>query len=140
MKTMPHASLVTFLLLGGFSRCFAMMSISHVSKEQAKELGLELRLKASGPDAAWVELEFKAEGQFKSFSHVSLEIGEGGKLLVGYAPLREKRSSSGNVVVGFMANRAFLEKVTLRVVVGVPMDMVGYDLRVRELVEIDKLH
>jgi hypothetical protein len=57
------------------------------------------------------------------------------QMLVGYAALREKRSSSGSVVVNFMANRAFLDKITLRVVVAdVPVGGSGYELRVKEFV------
>jgi len=120
--------------------CFALMRIVNVSREQAKELGMEIRSKLAGPDAVWVELEFKTDGKFKDFSHVSLEIGEGDKLLVGYAPLREKRSSSGSVVVSFMANGAYLDKITLRVVAGVLRNMVGYDIRVKEYVDLEKVH
>ena len=140
MKKLPMMIAVLVASLTWCSPCFAMMSIGNVSKEQAKELGMEIRSKPSGPDAVWVELEFKTEGKLNDFSHVSLEIGEGDKLLVGYAPLREKRSSSGSVVVGFMANRAYLDEITLRVVVGVPMNMVGYDVRLKEFVDLEKVH
>jgi len=95
-------------------------------------------LKGNGPNEAWVELEFKAEGELKDFRHVSLEVREGEKLLVGYAPLRERASSSGRVLVGFMANRAYLDKVTLRVVTGHPMNTTGHDLRVKDFVELGK--
>jgi len=115
------------------------MTIEQVSKERAKELGMEIRTKANGPNDIWVELAFKPEGKFKDFSHVSLEIREGKKLLVGYAALREKRSSSGSVVVTFVANRAFLDKITLRVVVAdVPLGGSGYELRVKDFVELVK--
>ena len=128
--------LATLLLVCATSPCSAMMDIEFVSKERAKELGMEIRLKGNGPNEVWVELEFKAEGELKDCSQVSLEIREGDKLLVGYAPLREKRSDSGVVVVGFMANRAYLDKVTLRVVTGRTMDRIGRDLRVRDFVQL----
>jgi hypothetical protein len=95
---------------------------------------MEVRTKANGPNEVWVELEFKTEGKLKDFSHVELEIRDGEKFLLGYAPLREKRSSSGSVVVSFMANRAYLDKVTLCVVVGSLAD-VGYELRLKDFVE-----
>jgi hypothetical protein len=98
---------------------------------------MAIRTKANGPNDIWVELEFKPEGKFKDFSHVSLEIREGRKLLVGYAALREKRSSSGSVVVNFIANRVFLEKITLTVAVAdVPLGGSGYELRVKDFVEL----
>jgi hypothetical protein len=58
-------------------------------------------------------------------------------MLLGYAALRETRSPSGTVVVRFMANRAYLDKITLCVVVGLD---VGYNLRVRGFVELEKVH
>jgi hypothetical protein len=126
---------LTFLPLAAPSLCFAEMGIVHVSKERAKKLGMVLRLKGNGPNEVWVELDFKAEGELRDYIHVSLEIREGEKLLVGYAPMRERSSSSGRVVVGFMANRAYLDNVTLRVVTGHPMNMTGHDLRVKDFVE-----
>ena len=36
-----------------------MMSVEKVSKERAKELGIEIRATANGPNEAWVELELK---------------------------------------------------------------------------------
>ncbi len=116
-KTIVSILVLTFLLMAVSSPCFGEMTIEQVSKERAKELSLEIRTKANGPNDIWVELEFKPEGKFKDFSPVSLEIREGKQLLVDYAALREKRSSLGNVPVNFMANRAFLDKITLTVVV-----------------------
>src|SRR6185369_12965747 len=103
------------------SLCFAEMSLGFVHKKEAKEMGIELRAKPSGSDAVWVELEFKAEGKLKgysreNFSRVELRIMEGEKLLVGYAALQERRSGSGSIVVSFMANRAYLDKIVLWVV------------------------
>jgi len=136
-KTIMNISVLTFLLVAAASQCFAEMTIEQVSKERAKELGMEIRTKANGPNDIWVEFEFKPEGKFKDFSHVSLEIREGRKLLVGYAALREKRSSSGSVVVNFIANRVFLEKITLTVAVAdVPLGGSGYELRVKDFVEL----
>jgi hypothetical protein len=120
------------------SRCFALMGIAQVSKEQAKEMGIEVRLTDSGPKDFWVELEFKPEGKLKDYSHVSLEIRDGDKLLVGYAALQEKRTDSGSVVVRFMADRAFLDKITLSVVAGFPTNMTGYELRLKDFVEKDR--
>jgi hypothetical protein len=139
MRTIFNISVLAVLLVVAASPCLADMGIGPVSKAGAKELGLEMRFTANGTNEVWVELEFKAEGKLKDFSHVSLEIGEGDKLLVGYAALREERSSSGSVVVRFLANRAYLDKITLRVVAGQPMDQRGYDLRVKDFVELEKI-
>ena len=137
MKTILNISLVVGLLFAASSPCFAMRSIGLVSKKEAKELGMDLRFKGNATNEVWVELEFKTEGKFKDFSHVELDIREGKKFLLGWAPLKEKRMSSGSVVVLFLANRAFLDKVTLTVVVG-DMGEVGYELRVKDFVEHEK--
>ena len=134
MKSITALLALTLLLAVASNRCFAMMEIVVVSKERAKELGMEVRFTANGPNEIWVELEFKPEGKLKDFKHVSLEIRDGGKFLLGYAPLGEKRPKSGSVVVGFLANRAYLDKVSLRVVAGHPMDLTGYELRMKEFV------
>ena len=51
MKTILNISILTFLLVVALSLCFAMMSIEDLSKERAKELGMEIRVKPAGPDA-----------------------------------------------------------------------------------------
>lgn len=137
MKTMLNISVLAFLLAIAPRPCLAMRSIGFISKKEAKELGMDLRIKANGANEAWVELEFKPEGKFKDFSHVELEIREGEKFLLGYAPLESKRTSSGSVIVHFLANRAFLEKLTLTVVIGDFGDA-GWELRVKDFVEAEK--
>src|SRR6266404_1967079 len=109
MKTISHILALAALLLAA-SSAFAMRSIGFISKHEAKELGMDLRFKDNGTNEVWVEFEFKTEGKFKDFSHVELEIREGKKFLLGYAPLKEKQTSPGSVVVHFLANRAYLDK------------------------------
>ena len=101
-------------------------------------MGIEIRATASGPDAAWVELEIKPGNKLKGFSHVELEINDGEKSLVAYARMRDERLASGSIVVRFMANRAYLEKVTLCVVEGPGTD-VGYELRLKDFIELEKI-
>jgi hypothetical protein len=140
VKSIFKLSLLTFLLvIAAAHTCLAEIGVEHVSKERAKKLGIEIRLKGNGPNEVWLELEFKAEGDLKDFSHVSLEIREGDKLLIGWAPLKGEPDASGRVHVGFMANRDFLDKVTLRIMTGRPRDMTGHDLRVRDFVELGKV-
>lgn len=145
MRTLRHLAtilLLALLILGPSSRCFALMGISNVSKDEAKEMGMEVRVKSNGPNEAWVELEFKAAGKLKDFSHVSLEIRDGEKFLLGWTALKERRTDSGGVAVSFLANRAYLDKVTLRVAVnvGTPVpgqgvEKGGYDLHLKDFVE-----
>jgi hypothetical protein len=139
MKAIFRISVLILVLFAASSQCLAMMSIGFVSRKEAKELGMEIRLKPSGTNEVWVELEFKAEGKFKDFNHVSLEIREEKKLLLGWAPLKEKRTSSGSVVIHFLANRAYLDKIILCVVVGDFQDT-GWELRVKDFVEAEKPH
>ena len=68
LKAILNISVLTCLLVAASSPCFALMEIVHVSKERAKALGMEIRSKASGTNAVWVELEFKTEGELKSFT------------------------------------------------------------------------
>lgn len=138
MKTMFKIAILALLLAVAPSPCFALRSIGFVSKKEAKELGLDLRFKTNGTNHVWVELEFKTEGKFKQFQHVELEIREGGKSLLGWAPLKEKRTRSGSVVVRFLADRAFLDNIALCVVVGDFGDG-GWELRLKVFVEPEKV-
>lgn len=139
MKTILNISVLSVLLVVAPSLCFAMMSIADVSKARAKELGMEIRSNAAGPDAVRIELEFESKGALKSFSRVDLEFRDGGKFLVT-SSLKEERSKPGRVVVSFAADRAHLDKLTLRVVVQpAPRDMTGYELQVKDFVELEKV-
>ena len=103
-------------------------------------MGIEIRATANGPKAATIQLEFNPD-RFKDFNHVSLEIRDGEKFLMGYTSLKERRTASGTIVVGLMANREFLEKVTLTIVTGTSglLDLTGHELRVRDFVDLKNL-
>ena len=143
MKTILNILALTFLLFASTSRCFAYMQIEEVSKERAKELGMAIRSNAAGPDAVRVELEFESNGVLKSFSRVDLEISDGGKSLVS-ASLKEDKSKPGRIVVSFATDRSKLDRITLRVVTmsagQVVPEITGYELRVKDFVDLDKLH
>jgi hypothetical protein len=137
MKTkLSLAVLILFAAVCG--KCLAVISIRNISKDVAKELGIELRAKPNGPNEAWIELEFKPEGKLADFHHVSLEIRDGKNFQLGWTPLKDERTSTGSVVVRLMGNREFLENVTLRVVRGA-MGEVGDDLRIRDFVDLMEL-
>ena len=139
MKTMLMA--LTILLFAASNHCFALREIALLTKEEAKGMGIEVRAKPAGPDAVWLELEFKPEGELKQFSHVELKMTEGEKSLVVSAGLRETRSSSGSVVVTFTASRAYLEKTTLSVVLRDPREAGDhtYELRMKDFVDLEKI-
>lgn len=137
MKHALRLAFFAFLLISLVSPCLALMGLAIVSPKEARELGIDLRMKDSGPDAFWVELEFKPEGRFKEFQHVSLEIADGDKLLLGYTALKETRES-GKVTVRFLAGRTYLDKITLRIVTGFPSNYTGHDLRLKEFIKLEK--
>jgi hypothetical protein len=141
MKTKINISILAFLLGVASSPCFAMMGIKFISKERAKELGIEMRGTPSGPKAAMIALEFSPE-KFKDFNCVYLDVRDGQKFLMGWTPLKEKRTKSGTIVVGLTADREFLEKVTLTIVTGTSglSDLTGHELRVRDFVDLKNLN
>jgi hypothetical protein len=145
MKTVFSLAVLAVLLITP-GRCFALWGYAPVSKERAKELGMEVRSTAAGPDQVRVELEFKTEGKLKDFipggkfedySGVELRIGEGKNPLVT-APLREDRSKPGRVVVRFTADHAQLEKLKLCVFVTESDGGTIYVIRVKDFVELKK--
>ena len=134
MNTIFRISVSALLLVITTGTCLAARGITLVSKQQAKEWGIEIRATANGPKEVWVELQFKTEGKFKEFDRVELETSE-----VSYAPMKEERSSSGSITVRFLAKRAQIDNVTLIVVVGWPENYSGYHLRVKDFVEPEKV-
>jgi hypothetical protein len=137
MKPILTIAAVAFLFVVAPSPCFALTLIAPVSKERAKELGMEVRSAADGPNQVRVELEFKAEGKLKNFSSVDLQIGDQDKPLVT-ASLREDRSKPGRVAVSFTADLAQLDKLTLQVTVPESDGRTIYEIRVTDFVELKK--
>ena len=145
MKTAFSLAVLAVLLVAP-GKCFALWVTAPVSKEGAKELGMEVRSTAAGPDQVRVELEFKTEGKlerfipggkFQDWSGVELRVGEGKNPLVT-APLLEDRSKPGRVVVRFTADHAQLEKLKLCVFVTESDGGTIYQLAVKDFVELKK--
>ena len=121
MNTKPRiVGLTSLLIILTSTSAFAVRGIVSVTKERAKELGIQLRAISRGPEEAAIVVEFKPEGELKLFDSVSLEIKDGKQFLLSSGPLQEHRSPSGSVTVTFLVNRQFLEKVVVRIVVGKP--------------------
>jgi hypothetical protein len=137
MKTIHYLAFL-ILFVAAQNTSWARFSVRNVSKEQAKELGIELRAKALGPKNAWIELEFKAEGKLADFLHVSIKVADGDKFALGWTPLKDRRTSSGSVLVRVMGSRSFLERVSLRIVHGA-FGGAGVDVDIRKFVDLDKL-
>ena len=133
-----HLFIGLILFLASLNTSLALISVGIVSVESAKEMGIELRAKPGGPNHAWVELEFKPEGKFEPFRHVSLEIADGDELGLGWTPLKDQRTGRGTVLVRVMGSRAFLKKVTLRIVHGT-LGGVGHDIPLKDFIDFDNL-
>lgn len=143
MKTIFNTLVLAVLFAVAPNLCFAAWSFGPVSKERAKELGMEIRSKANGANEVSVELEIKTEGELKilsreDLSRVELQIKEGETRVVS-ATLKEDRSKSGRVVVGFAVNRAHLDMITLRVWVYQGLGGVIHELRLQDFVELEKV-
>jgi len=141
MKTVFSSLAVATLLSVIPSPCFALWDPVTVSKELAKELGMEVKSTAAGPKHVQVKLEFTTEGALKHFSQVDLSLGKGDELAVS-ASLREDRSKPGRVSVSFTADSAQLDKLTLRVSVPFRDGGAGgtlYELRVKDFVEVKRV-
>jgi hypothetical protein len=141
MRTIFNIAVLVLVLAFAPSPCFALREIAVVTKEEAKEMGIEVRAKPAGPDAVWLELEFKPEGKLEEFTHVELKMTEGEKSFVFSAALREKRSSSGSIIVTFTASRAYFETITLSVVMHSPREAGDhtYELRMKDFVDLGKV-
>jgi hypothetical protein len=141
-QTTGHlCSVLAFLLAAAPSLCCALEDTVTVTPEQAKELGLEIKAKASGKDAVFVVLEFETNGKLKGYSRAELEMKDEGKLLLR-STLREDKSPSGRVVVSFAADRTKLSELTMKVVIEYTdggAGRVGYVLPVKEFVDLKKL-
>lgn len=116
-------------------QCLALIEIELVTKARAKELGLEIRSIASGPNETRVWLEFPAKGEFKNFTHVSLEVREGDKRVMS-ALLLPDRSDPDKVAVNFTADKTTLAKSTLMVLVrNDGLSQVGYLIKVQDFIQ-----
>jgi len=134
MKTIGKIAIfAAVLLVMAPGRCLALWGIESVSKERAKELGVQVRTTATGPNHVIVKLEFKTEGELKNFSGVDRRIGEGKN-----APLQVDRSKPGRVAVSFAVDRAHLARITLEVMVSESEGGTVYQLRVKDFVKAEK--
>lgn len=139
MKTAIQIGVLAVLLVAP-SRCFALWDVLIVSKEQAKELGMEVRSKAGNRDLVQVQLEFKTDGKLKDFTGVFLKFGEKDKLALSVS-LREDRSKPGHVTISFTADSAQLDKLTLTVPVPYRDGGLGgvhYEIHVKDFVQLKK--
>jgi len=138
-KTFVAAFIAAIFLASTANLGFALEEIEIVTPARAKELGLEIRAHAAGPDVVRVELEFEVKGELQNYSRVALEIHDAEKL-ISTSTLREEPAKPGRIIVGFAADRATLNKFTLKVVTqDSPRSRAGHVLRIHEFVDLTKL-
>jgi hypothetical protein len=90
------------------SRCFAVVMIETVSREQAeKDFGASIRAEAVGTNQVGVWLEFAPKGKLRTFGSVQLEIKSGEHKLVS-ATLAPLKQTPKTVVVYFSTDPAYL--------------------------------
>ncbi len=130
-------SVLALLLAAAPGRSLAMDSIASTSGEQAEALGMVVRSKAAGPDAVWVELEFETKGKLMDISHVRLDMRDAKKLLV--SSTLQSRSGPGRIVVNFTVDRSNLDKFTLTALTPSVLGSTGYELRVKDFVDLQKV-
>lgn len=139
MKTKIYVAFALILTLA-CGRCLAMMSISRLTKDEAKKMGIEIRAIAAGPRDARIEMEFDTSDRLKNFSRVEMELMQDGRFVV-LAPLKEELTKPNHVFVGFAADRAAIEKLTLRIVVSdSARSRIGYEIPLKDFIDLDKLH
>jgi len=142
MKTIIKFAALALVLSFTTGHCFGMWDVEEVTRERAKELGIEVRSQPAGPGNVLVELELPTQGAFKKFSEdrsssdpsrVDLRIGTKDKLLLTTA-LREDRSKQGRIIVSFTADASQLDQISLWVLVAEGSGGQAYGLRVKDLV------
>jgi hypothetical protein len=143
MKTLLIIAVWAVLLIAVPGPCFAGWQTVSVSKEGAKEMGIEVRTEGAGPDVGGgpnhvrMEVDFRLGGKLKDVSGVTLRIGDGDTAAVTVL-MREDRSKPDRIMVDFTANPDQLGKLTLWVWVpeldGGPI----YEFRVKDLAELKK--
>jgi hypothetical protein len=132
-------SVLALLMAIASGRCLAERVIEPVTKQRAKELGIDVRATAAQNDAVKVVVEIEVKGELKSFRRVDLEMKEGDKVIFASA-LRDQRSGPDRVAVSFTVNRANMDQVTLRIVTLEPaLGGAGYELRIKDFVDPTKL-
>lgn len=140
MKSLFNISAVAVFLVVASGVCFALWDVDVVTKDRAKQLGLEIRSTASGTSHVSVELEFKVDGPLKSFSEVHLRLGTRENLVLS-TTLREDRSKPGRILCSFAVDSAQLDKLTLSILVPFRDGGAGgtvHEIRVKDFVEVKK--
>jgi|GEM_PF-1083087 len=142
MKTLQQL-LRLFLALGLLvavaEPSLALMDIGILTKEKAKEWGLTVKAHKNGMAGIAVTVEFKMQGELKSFNRAELQVWDGKKYEV-LVPVMVVHPTPDSVSVTFSGDPAFLAKSQLMIILSEPpMDGSGYEMQVKEFVDLAKV-
>lgn len=115
------------------------MEIGILTKEKAKEWGLTVKARKNGMAGVAVTVEFKMQGELKSFNRAELQVWDGKKyeLLV---PVQAAHPTPDSVSVTFSGDPAFLAKSQLMIILSEPPEGgTGYEMQVKEFVDLEKI-
>ena len=138
MRRMTLILALAVLLAAAPSLCSAFESIEFVTQARAKELGMEIKVNAAGPDAVLIVLDFETKGELKSYDRAALDMHDEGRLLLS-STLKEEKSPPGHIVVSFAADRKKLDTIELKVVTFSGGERTGHVLRIKEFVDLEKV-
>jgi hypothetical protein len=147
MKARIAIAGAVMLVLASFGPCFGMMSVAPLSRQQAEQMGIEIRSKALGVQGLFVEIEFKLEGKLRLFdpelaSRVELRFTDGaesspdgGKAVI-HAPLQLEQPGPGRMQAGFTTSRDQVERLSVMIVLGAGLLPEGaYEIDLKEFVQ-----
>lgn len=124
--------------------CFAMISVGHLSKTQAADLGITMKHRPNGDAGVMVWLEFKKQDFLEKFSYAELRITDGqGKHLLS-AKLQPRPVVPGQpaevISVAFSADPAQLGNCAFMLVAyGSSRGDVGYLLKVKDFLDLKEV-
>jgi hypothetical protein len=131
--TLALLALIVACVLPG-RRCSALDLIRNVSKEQAKDLGITVRLQPREKDV-WVKIDFKPTGPKRVFKRADLDIQQGEKRLV-HASLMPRRPTPDSLYFDFYVDPAALPDAAVTIVVWEdPLTGIGYRLKMTDFME-----
>ena len=143
MKALFRISGLSFLLVAAVP-CFAMISVGHLSKKEAEDLGIMMKQRPNGDAGVMVWLEFKKKGFLEKFTYAELRMKDSkGKHLLS-ARLQPHPVTSGQAAevlsFAFSAEPGQLENCAFMIVAyGSSRGDVGYILNVKDFLNLKKL-
>jgi hypothetical protein len=131
------ALLGTLLLVCGLAgRCLALVSIMPVSKEKAKEMGINVTLQPREEDV-WVRVDFKTTGPLKGYRYANLDLKQGKKRLLMAALMSHRpRTDSPDDAsqVDFYLDPAALPDASVTLIAYEGRGGIGYELQMKDFI------